>query len=71
LTSQYLNLTKNSSLGLAVGYPELVAIGSTVLNQTGQSVEVVAIWMLSYLGLSVAVAAFMNWFNARTALVER
>lgn len=71
LTSQYLNLTKNSSLGLAVGYPELVAVGSTVLNQTGQSVEVVAVWMLSYLGLSVAVAAFMNWFNARTALVER
>jgi general L-amino acid transport system permease protein len=71
LTSQYLNLTKNSSLGLAVGYPELVAIGSTVLNQTGQSVEVVAIWMLSYLGLSVAVAAFMNWFNARKALIER
>jgi len=71
LTSQYLNLTKNSSLGLAVGYPELVAIGSTVLNQTGQSVEVVAVWMLSYLGLSLAVAAFMNWFNARTALVER
>ncbi len=71
LTSQYPNLTKNSSLGLAVGYPELVAIGSTVLNQTGQSVEVVAIWMLSYLGLSVAVAAFMNWFNARKALVER
>lgn len=71
LTSQYLNLTKNSSLGLSVGYPELVAIGSTVLNQTGQSVEVVAIWMLSYLGLSVAVAAFMNWFNARKALVER
>ncbi|GAA4523911.1 amino acid ABC transporter permease [Chelativorans composti] len=71
LTSQYLNLTKNSSLGLAVGYPELVAVGSTVLNQTGQSVEVVAIWMLSYLGLSLSVAAFMNWFNARTALVER
>lgn len=71
LTSQYLNLLKNSSLGLAVGYPELVAIGSTVLNQTGQSVEVVAIWMLTYLGLSVAVAGFMNWFNARTALIER
>ncbi|HEU4987718.1 MAG TPA: amino acid ABC transporter permease [Rhizobiaceae bacterium] len=71
LTSQYLNLTKNSSLGLAVGYPELVAVGSTVLNQTGQSVEVVAIWMVVYLGLSVLVAAFMNWFNARMALVER
>ncbi len=71
LTSQYLNLTKNTSLGLAVGYPELVAIGNTVLNQTGQSVEVVAIWMVVYLGLSVSVAGFMNWFNARMALVER
>ncbi len=71
LTSQYLNLTKNSSLGLAVGYPELVAVGSTVLNQTGQSVEVVAVWMVVYLGLSVAVSAFMNWFNAKMALVER
>jgi general L-amino acid transport system permease protein len=71
LTSQYLNLTKNSSLGLAVGYPELVAVGSTVLNQTGQSVEVVAIWMVVYLGLSLATSAFMNWFNARVALVER
>ena len=71
LTSQYLNLTKNSSLGLAVGYPDLVAIGSTVLNQTGQSVEVVAIWMVVYLGLSVVTAAFMNWFNAKMALVER
>ncbi|WP_309086075.1 amino acid ABC transporter permease [Chelativorans sp.] len=71
LTSQYLNLTKNSSLGLAVGYPDLVAVGSTVLNQTGQSVEVVAVWMVVYLGLSVATAAFMNWFNARMALVER
>lgn len=71
LTSQYLNLTKNSSLGLAVGYPELVAIGSTVLNQTGQSVEVVIIWMIVYLGLSLVTSAFMNWFNARMALVER
>lgn len=71
LTSQYLNLTKNSSLGLAVGYPELVAVGSTVLNQTGQSVEVVAVWMVVYLGLSIAVATFMNWFNSRMALVER
>ncbi|MCT7375883.1 amino acid ABC transporter permease [Chelativorans salis] len=71
LTSQYLNLTKNTSLGLAVGYPELVAVGSTVLNQTGQSVEVVAIWMVVYLGLSLVTSAFMNWFNARMALVER
>ncbi|WP_173931687.1 amino acid ABC transporter permease [Chelativorans sp. Marseille-P2723] len=71
LTSQYLNLTKNSSLGLAVGYPELVAVGSTVLNQTGQSVEVVAIWMVVYLGLSFVTSALMSWFNARMMLLER
>lgn len=71
LTSQYLNLTKNSSLGLAIGYPEVVAIGNTVLNQTGQSVEVVAFWMMTYLGLSLTVALVMNWFNARMRLVER
>ncbi|MBO0904762.1 amino acid ABC transporter permease [Jiella sonneratiae] len=71
LTSQYLNLTKNSSLGLAVGYPELVAVGSTVLNQSGQSIEVVCIWMLVYLTISLSVSFFMNWFNAKMALVER
>ncbi len=71
LTSQYLNLTKNSSLGLAVGYPELVAVGSTVLNQSGQSIEVVCIWMAIYLTISLSVSVFMNWFNAKMSLVER
>lgn len=71
LTSQYLNLTKNSSLAVAIGYPELVAVGGTILNQTGQSIEVVAIWMVVYLGLSIATSLFMNWFNARMALAER
>ena len=71
LTSQYLNLTKNSSLAVAIGYPELVAVGGTILNQTGQSIEVVAIWMLVYLSLSLITSVFMNWFNARVALVER
>lgn len=71
LTSQYLNLTKNSSLAIAIGYPDLVAVGGTILNQTGQSVEVVAIWMVVYLGLSLITSVFMNWFNARMALVER
>lgn len=71
LTSQYLNLTKNSSLAIAIGYPDLVAIGGTILNQTGQSIEIVAIWMVIYLGISLVTAAFMNWFNARMALVER
>jgi len=71
LTSQYLNLTKNSSLAIAVGYADLVAVGGTILNQTGQSIEVVAIWMVVYLGISLLTSAFMNWFNARMALVER
>ena len=71
LTSQYLNLTKNSSLGLAVGYPELVAVGSTVLNQSGQSIEIVCIWMVVYLTISLSVSVFMNWFNSKMALVER
>ena len=71
LTSQYLNLTKNTSLAIAVGYPDLVAVGGTVLNQTGQSVEVVAIWMAVYLTLSLLTSMLMNWFNARVALVER
>ena len=71
LTSQYLNLTKNSSLAIAIGFPDLVAIGGTILNQTGQAIEIVAIWMAVYLGLSLATSAFMNWFNAKMALVER
>ncbi|MGN6471981.1 MAG: amino acid ABC transporter permease [Rhizobiaceae bacterium] len=71
LTSQYLNLTKNSSLAVAIGYADLVAIGGTVLNQTGQAIEIVAIWMAVYLGLSLLVSVFMNWFNAKMALVER
>ncbi|BCH33742.1 amino acid ABC transporter permease [Mesorhizobium sp. L-8-10] len=71
LTSQYLNLTKNSSLAVAVGYADLVAIGGTILNQSGQSIEIVAIWMMVYLGLSLVTSAFMNWFNAKMALVER
>lgn len=71
LTSQYLNLTKNSSLGIAIGFPDLVATGGTTLNQTGQAVEVVSIWMIVYLSISIASSMFMNWFNARMALVER
>lgn len=72
LTSQYLNLTKNSSLAVAIGYPDLVAIFSgTVLNQTGQAVEVVLMTMLVYLFLSLVTSTFMNWFNSRVSLVER
>ena len=71
LTSQYLNLTKNSSLGVAIGYPDFVAMGGTTLNQTGQAVEIVLIWMTVYLTLSLMTSAFMNWFNRRVRLVER
>lgn len=71
LTSQYLNLTKNSSLAIAIGYPDLVGVGGTVLNQSGQAVEVVAIWMAVYLSISLLTSLFMNWYNARIALVER
>ncbi|MBD8555709.1 amino acid ABC transporter permease [Rhizobium sp. CFBP 8762] len=71
LTSQYLNLMKNSSLAVAVGYADLVAIGGTILNQTGQAIEVVSIWIIVYLSLSLITAAIMNWFNARVSLVER
>ncbi len=71
LTSQYLNLTKNSSLAVAIGYPDLYAVGGTILNQTGQAIEVVVIFMIVYLGISIATSLIMNWFNAKMALKER
>ena len=72
LTSQYLNLTKNSSLAVAIGYPDLVQIfAGTVLNQTGQAVEVIVITMAVYLTISLVTSALMNLYNRRMALVER
>ena len=72
LTSQYLNLIKNSSLATAIGYPDLVSVfAGTTLNQTGQAIEVIAMTMAVYLIISLLVSMFMNWFNARVALVER
>ena len=72
LTSQYLNLTKNSSLAVAIGYPDLVQVFTgTVLNQTGQAVEVVAITMLVYLVISLTTSLLMNLYNRRMALAER
>lgn len=72
LTNQYLNLTKNSSLAVAVGYPDLVQVFTgTVLNQTGQAVEVVAITMAVYLTISLVTSGLMNLYNRRIALVER
>ncbi|MGE3830169.1 MAG: amino acid ABC transporter permease [Parvibaculaceae bacterium] len=71
LTSQYLNLTKNSSLAVAIAYPDLVAMGGTVNNQSGQAIEVFVIWMVVYLTLSLITSMLMNWYNARVRLVER
>lgn len=71
MTSQYLNLTKNSSLAVVVGYPDVVSIANTALNQTGRAVECIAIIMLVYLTTSLSTSAFMNWYNARAAIKER
>jgi general L-amino acid transport system permease protein len=71
LTSQYLNLTKNSSLAVAVGYQDIVSIANTTLNQTGQAIEAIALIMLVFLTISLGISLFMNWYNARIALVER
>ena len=71
LASQYMNLVKNTSLGAAVGYSELMMVSSTIMERTGQSVELAVIWIEVYLGLSIVVSLFMNWFNRHMALVER
>ena len=71
MTSQYLNLTKNSSLAVAVGYQDIVSIANTTLNQTGQAIEAIAVIMLVFLTISLGISLFMNWYNARIALVER
>jgi general L-amino acid transport system permease protein len=72
LTSQYLNLTKNSSLAAAIAYPDVVLVfAGTALMQTGQAVEIIAITMAVYLTISLVISAFMNWYNEKMALVER
>jgi general L-amino acid transport system permease protein len=71
MTSQFLNLTKNSSLAVAIGYPDLVSIANTTLNQTGQAIEGIAIIMAAYLTVSLSISIFMNWYNKRIAFKER
>ncbi len=71
LTSQMLNLTKNSSLAVAIGYPDFVSVANTTMNQTGQAIEGVALIMAVYLFFSLSTSTFMNWYNKRVALVER
>jgi general L-amino acid transport system permease protein len=72
LTNQYLNLTKNSSLAVAVGYPDLFAVfAGTSLSQTGQAIEIIAITMAVYLAISLVTSALMNWYNAHIRVAER
>jgi general L-amino acid transport system permease protein len=71
LTSQYLNLTKNSSLAVAVGYPDVVSVANTTLNQSGRAVECIAVIMVVYLSTSLSTSALMNWYNKRVAIKER
>jgi general L-amino acid transport system permease protein len=71
LTNQYLNLTKNSSLAVAIGYPDIVSVGNTALNQTGRAVECIAVIMAVYLALSLATSALMGWYNRRASIHER
>ena len=71
MTNQYLNLTKNSSLAVAIGYPDVVSISNTAINQTGRAVECIAIIMLVYLTTSLTTSALMNWYNRRAAIKER
>lgn len=71
MTNQFLNLTKNSSLAVAIGYPDVVSISNTAINQTGRAVECIAIVMLIYLTTSLSTSALMNWYNRRAAIQER
>ena len=71
LTSQMMNLTKNSSLAVAIGYPDFVSVAGTTINQTGQAIEGIALMMIVYLVLSLLTSAFMNWYNKKIKLVER
>lgn len=71
LTNTYLTVFKNSSLAIAIGYPDLVMVSNTIMNQTGQAIEAIAIFMAVYLGLSILISLVMNWYNAQVALRGR
>jgi general L-amino acid transport system permease protein len=71
MTSQYLNLTKNSSLAVGIGFPDLVSIANTTINQTGQAVEGIALIMAVYLSVSLLISLLMNWYNRHVRLIER
>ena len=71
LTGHYLNLTKNSSLAVAIGYPDLFSVSGTILNQSGRAVEVITLSMTVYLSLSLLTSLIMNWYNRRIRFIER
>ena len=71
MTNQYLNLTKNSSLAVAIGYPDVVSIANTAINQTGRAVECIALIMVVYLSTSLLTSVLMNWYNALSEIKER
>lgn len=71
MTSQYINITKNTTLALAVGYPDIALVTATTINQTGQAVEGIAVLMLVFLSISISASLFMNFYNRRIALVTR
>ncbi|WP_320170650.1 ABC transporter permease subunit [Maridesulfovibrio sp.] len=71
MTSEYLAIAKNSSLAVAIGYPDFVSVGGTILNQSGQAIEIVGIWMGVYLCISLLISGGMNWYNNKVRLVER
>ena len=71
MTNQFLNLTKNSSLAVAIGYPDVVSISNTAINQTGRAVECIALIMAVYLTTSLLTSGLMNWYNQRAAIKER
>ena len=69
-TNDYTSLIKNSSLAVAIGYPDMVSIGGTVIGQNGQAIEIIGLWMAVYLSINLTVSALMNWVNAKVQLVE-
>ncbi len=69
--NQYLNLAKNTTLGIAIAYPDLVQVGQTLFNQTGATLQVFAVWMIFYVSVSLSISAVVNWWNRRLQLVER
>ncbi|WP_271272684.1 amino acid ABC transporter permease [Aliamphritea hakodatensis] len=70
-TNDYTSLVKNSSLAVAIGYPDMVSVGGTIIGQNGQAIEIIGMWMAVYMAINLLISAFMNWLNARVQMVER